>query len=252
MNIDKAKIAERANMHTTNMTIKYFNTINKCVKNTTIYPIDEQIPVVNAGDMKASFELVNLDSVSAIFEFATGSEKEKTAVLNFASFKEPGGLFLKGSTAQEEALCHESFLYNVLRNFQRSYYDVNNKNLNRGLYKNTALYTPNVIFFKNSRLQICDVITCAAPNRNVGIKYTNVSIEENNKVLYERISYIKNIALHQNVKTLILGAFGCGVFKQNATTVAKYIKKIFEDTGMEIILAVPGDNENYRKFKEIF
>ena len=252
MNIDKNKIAERANMHTMNMTLKYLKPINKCVKGTTVYRIDEPIPVVNVRDTKATFKLVNLDSVSAIFEFATGNENSKTAVLNFASFKEPGGLFLKGSTAQEEALCHESFLYNVLRNFQRSYYDVNNKNLNRGLYKNTALYTPNIIFFKNNRLQICDVITCAAPNRNVGIKYTNVSIEENNKVLYERISYIKDIALHQNVETLILGAFGCGVFKQDATTVAKYIKEIFEDTGMEIILAVPGDSENYKKFKEIF
>lgn len=252
MNIDKNKIAERANMHTMNMTLKYLKAINRCVKDSTIYRIDETIPVVNAGDIKATFKLANLDSVSAIFEFATGSNNPKTAVLNFASFKEPGGLFLKGSTAQEEALCHESFLYNVLRNFQRSYYDVNNKNLNRGLYKNTALYTPNIMFFKNNRLQICDVITCAAPNRNVGIKYTNVSIDENNKVLYERISYIKDIALHQNVKTLILGAFGCGVFRQNATTVAKYIKEIFENTGMEIILAVPGDSENYKKFKEIF
>ena len=252
MNIDKNKIAEIAHKHTMDMTIKYFNAINRCVKDTTIYKIDKPIPVINAGDTKATFKLVNLDSVSAIFEFATGSEKEKTAVLNFASFKEPGGLFLKGSTAQEESLCHQSFLYNVLRNFQRSYYDVNNKNLNRGLYKNTAIYSPSVMFFKNNRLQICDVITCAAPNRNVGIKYTNVSIEENNKALYKRISYIKDIALHQNVNTLILGAFGCGVFKQNATTVATYIKEIFENTGMEIILAVPGDNENYRKFKEIF
>lgn len=46
MNIDKAKIAERANRYTTNMTIKYFNAINRCVKDTTIYKIDEPIPVV--------------------------------------------------------------------------------------------------------------------------------------------------------------------------------------------------------------
>ena len=90
MNIDKAKIAERANRHTTNMTIKYFNAINRCVKNTTIYPIDEQIPVVNAGDMKASFELVNLDSVSAIFEFATGSEKEKNSRTKLCKFQRTG------------------------------------------------------------------------------------------------------------------------------------------------------------------
>lgn len=248
--LEKVTTAEIAKKHTTDMTMKYLNLINKCVKDSTIYPIDEPITIGNEGAIPATFELVNIDSVSAIFEFAESNKK--MAVLNFASFKEPGGLFLEGSTAQEEALCHESFLYNVLRNFQRNYYDINQQHLNRGLYKNTALYSPNVFFFRNGNTVSCDVITCAAPNRNVAIKYTHVPIEENNQVLYDRISYIRDIALHQNVDTLILGAFGCGVFKQNATLVATYIKKIFENTGMHVVLAVPGDNYNYKCFKEIF
>lgn len=244
------QMAKQATKHMADMMIRYMPDIMKCVKETTIYPIDKPVSNGNVPHSPAKFELVNIDSVSAIFEFAQANKR--TAVLNFASYKEAGGLFLKGSTAQEEALCHESFLYNVLRNFENNYYAINSKQLNRGLYKNTALYSPNVMFFRGERNVQCDVITCAAPNRNVGMKYTNVSINENNKVLYERISYIKDIALHQNVDTLILGAYGCGVFKQDPITVATYIKEIFEPTGLHVVLAIPGDSYNYKKFKEIF
>lgn len=246
----KEEVANQASKHTTEMIMKYMPEIMKCVKETTIYPIDMPIQNDNIHHNPTKFELVNIDSVSAIFEFAQANKY--TAVLNFASYKEPGGLFLKGSTAQEEALCHESFLFNVLRNFENSYYAVNCKQLNRGLYKNTALYSPDVMFFKGEKSTPCDVITCAAPNRNVGIKYTNVSLNENNKVLHSRIEYIKNIALNQHVDTLILGAYGCGVFKQDATTVATYIKEIFSNSGLHVVLAIPGNSDNYKKFKEIF
>ena len=246
----KKEVANQASKHTTEMMMKYMPDIMKCVKETIIYPIDKPIINDNSSYKPAKFELVNIDSVSTIFEFAQANKR--TAVLNFASYKEAGGLFLKGSTAQEEALCHESFLFNVLRNFENSYYAVNCKQLNRGLYKNTALYSPNVIFFRGEKSTPCDVITCAAPNRNVGIKYTNVSLTENNKVLHDRIEYVKNIALHQNVDTLILGAYGCGVFKQDATTVATYIKEIFANSGLHVVLAIPGNSDNYKKFKEIF
>lgn len=246
----KEKIANQASKHTTEMMMKYMPDIMKCVKETIIYPIDMPIPKDNTHHNPAKFELVNIDSVSAIFEFAQANKR--TAVLNFASYKEAGGLFLKGSTAQEEALCHESFLFNVLRNFENSYYAVNCKQLNRGLYKNTALYSPNIIFFRGEKSTPCDVITCAAPNRNVSIKYTNVLLTENNKVLYNRIEYIKDIALNQHVDTLILGAYGCGVFKQDPITVASYIKDVFANSGIYVILAIPGDSYNYKKFKEIF
>lgn len=244
------QMAKQATKHMADMMIRYMPDIMKCVKETTIYPIDKPVPNGNVPHSPAKFELVNIDSVSAIFEFA--QTNKRTAVLNFASYKEAGGLFLKGSTAQEEALCHESFLYNVLRNFENNYYAINSKQLNRGLYKNTALYSPNVMFFRNDKQVACDVITCAAPNRNVGIKYIGVSISENNKVLHDRIEYIKNIALHQKVDTIILGAYGCGVFKQDPITVATYIKEIFGPTGLHIVLAIPGDSYNYKKFKEIF
>ena len=50
------------------------------------------------------------DVVSSVNEFATG----KTAVLNFASYSNPGGGFIRGMMAQEEALCWGGTMYNVL------------------------------------------------------------------------------------------------------------------------------------------
>ena len=88
------------------------------------------------------------NSVEAIFNHAAG----RTAVLNFASYKEPGGKFIDGSRAQEECLCAESYLYNVLKRFQH-YYDWNkHRHLDLAMYRNRALYTPNVVFFHNNQL----------------------------------------------------------------------------------------------------
>lgn len=54
-----------------------------------------------------TFYLKDQDSVSCLFGL---TDRSKTAILNYASYKHPGG----GSSAQEEALCHESNLYPIL------------------------------------------------------------------------------------------------------------------------------------------
>lgn len=162
----------------------------------------------------------NIDSVSALYKYAKG----KTAVLNFASYRNPGGKFIDGSTAQEEYLCHKSVLYNVLRNCQ-SFYDWNESNRNNHLYLNRAIYSENVLFFKPIK---ADVITCACPNKKAARHYANVTLAENSKALYERIHFILDIAAEHKVETLILGAFGCGVFGQNPYEVAKYFKEYLE------------------------
>lgn len=88
-----------------------------------------------------TIQVVNTDSVSAVFKYHEG----KTAVLNFASYRHAGGMFIEGSQAQEECLCHESILYNVLRQYQ-FYYDWNEQNRNRSLYLDRAIYSEDVLF----------------------------------------------------------------------------------------------------------
>lgn len=197
----------------------------------------------------ATFRLINTDSVSAIM---MQPDNKRIAVLNFASFKEPGGLFLQGSSAQEECLCHKSFLYNVLKEFQDSYYDVNKKRLNRALYLDKALYTPNIEFSDGTKTRFADVINCAAPNWTAAHKYCNVSPSENYAALAHRIIFVNNIACNNNLDVIVLGAYGCGVFGQDAKIVAEMIKEAFRLSGLEVILAVPGNNYNYQAFAEVF
>ena len=54
------------------------------------------------------------DTMSALIDEGHDNPGEKIAVLNFASYQNPGGKFLEGSSAQEESLCHASTLYECL------------------------------------------------------------------------------------------------------------------------------------------
>ena len=95
---------------------------------------------------------------------------------------------------------------------------------------NRGLYSPNIIFYKDGNCVSCDVITCAAPNKSTAQKYQNVSDEENTRVLRSRIKFVLDIAKDNYVDTLILGAYGCGVFGQDAKEVASIFKEYLNTT----------------------
>lgn len=92
-------------------------------------------------NQKPAFTLTDMDSVSCLFNL---SDNGRTAILNYASYKSPGGFFLEGSPAQEEALCHESNLYPILLAFDGTYYAWNRQRLNKALYLNRALYSSGI------------------------------------------------------------------------------------------------------------
>src|SRR6185312_12808515 len=88
--------------------------------------------------------------------------------LNFASAKNPGGGFLGGAKAQEEDLCRCSALY-TCQLTQSAYYEVNRATSSM-LYTDNIIYSPDVPFFRDDRLQLLDepftvsIITAPAPN----------------------------------------------------------------------------------------
>lgn len=202
---NKEARAEQAKKHTKEMEKLYGDKIKESIRDTIIYGTNFVSNKEHFCDMDIVIE--DLDSVSAIMKYSTG---RKMAVLNFSSYKNPGGMFINGSKAQEECLCHESFLYNVLSKLVEQFYDWNNQHKNKALYLNRGLYSPNIIFNRDGKIVSCDVITCAAPNKSTAQKYQNVSDEENTKVLRSRIKYVLDIAKDNYVDTLILGAYGCG------------------------------------------
>ena len=247
---DKDQKKEQARIHTAKMNRFFKKEIEECIQKTKIYDDAEVKYNKNLSGNKnptvALYEkpgiiVEDIDSVSAILKYAKG----KTAVLNF--------MFLQGSIAQEECLCHQSFLYNVLSKKQ-SYYEYNKKSLNKALYTNRALYSPDIIFGKENKIKKCDVITCAAPNFSAASKYQGVSRDNNNLVLMSRIDFILAIAALNQVSTLILGAYGCGVFGQNPVDVASIFKdKIDQYPFEQVVFAVPKSaNGNLDAFNLVF
>ena len=252
---NKSQRTEIAKKHTREMDSKYAIEINESVKNTKVYSVLPTLDNLSFRKENIRLSVKEKDSVSALLDCKPGDGR--VAILNFASYKHPGGGFMVGSRAQEESLCHESFLYNVLREFDNTYYEENRNALNKGLYKHRALYSPNVRFIRDNNETICDVITCAAPNFSAAERH--VSREYNNRVLTERVRFVLDIAKRENVDTFIVGAFGCGVFRQDPKVLAdcfeREMKKVFVDKKIHIIFAVipplPNQSDNLTPFIQL-
>lgn len=260
--IDKDCRSKLAKDHYKNMDAFYFEDIVNSINNSIIYD-DNSIkqatqirpihftPGLNEKSY-TSISVVDMDSVSAIFKY----RKNRTAVLNFASYKNPGGMFLKGSNAQEESLCHHSTLYNVLSRIP-NFYEWNRDNLNKALYKNRAIYSPDILFINGIQKVPCNVITCAAPNFRAASKYQLVSNDENINTLFDRIQFVLQIAYLNCIDTLILGAFGCGVFGQDPSIVADifnhHLNTEFYNCFETIVFAIPDCNSmNFKAFERKF
>lgn len=243
--VNRKERAKRAEKHTKEMESTYYAEIGEAIKSAKVFDSNSSFGVKEEAKAPEIIFL-NTDTVSAIFS----KGYSRIAVLNFASYKNPGGMFLKGSKAQEECLCHESFLFNVLRKCPE-YYEWNNAHKNRALYTDRALYTKGIRFFHDDESVLCDVITCAAPNWSAASKMA--SPEENSKALKERIEFVKKIAENRRVDVIILGAWGAGVFGQDPEEVASYMKEVFAETTIKrVVYAVPGNDENAKIFRKKF
>ena len=215
-----------------------------------------QFPYRKANShIETEIVIMKSTTVDAIKNLCDDKNNGKVAALNFASYKHPGGMFLNGSSAQEESLCHASTLYNVLESFNDSYYENNRKSLNKALYRNRALYSKNILF----DLQYdCDIITCAAPNIGPLIRYNSPLSKELQVEIFStqrsRIEFVLHIAEINEVNTLILGAFGCGVFHNDPDTIARIFKELlcnrFKNSFNKVCFAIP-DDRTYNIFKSI-
>ena len=180
----------------------------------------------------------------------------KVAVLNFANPENPGGGVQLGAMAQEECLCRSSNLYGCISNPNvfDEYYGYH-RGIRSHFYTDRLIYTKNVTVFKDDNLvpQMLpenewfevDVITCAAP-------YLAKRKHTNGVALFELFkSRIKNIfeaARDNNVDYLILGAFGCGAFKNPPLIVAEAFRRTIEEQNYfkdfkQIIFAIKPTSE---------
>ena len=202
-------------------------------------------------DDPAIIKVTNRDTFTAAKEYANiinSTNEGFVGVLNFASSTNPGGGVTKGSTAQEECLCRCSNLYLTLYQEKciREYYNVNKKYMSN-LGSDAIIYSRNIYVFKDKNYNMLpvedrfyvDVLTCAAPNlrENPRNQYNTDASEEKltltDEELYnihvKRARNILNVAVKNEDDYLILGAFGCGAFRNNPEIVAKAYKDVLQD-----------------------
>jgi uncharacterized protein (TIGR02452 family) len=231
----------------------YSDSIQYSITNSRVYKEDFKVDVIS-HQYDTKIEVIQQNSQVAVKE-ATRHDG-KVCVLNFASYKNPGGGFLRGAMAQEEALCSVSTLYNILESdkLMEGYYLPNRDEKNYGLYKDRSIYTDKVLFESS---YYADVLTCPAPNAGTFNRYHAMHLEEGllKKTQLSRIDHLLSVAYANNVEVLILGAFGCGVFHNNAVDMANYFKQMlsnkYKGVFKEVIFAVP-DDKNFKAFEGVF
>lgn len=158
-----------------------------------------------------------------------------TVCLNFASAKNPGGGFLGGSQAQEESLARSSALYPCISQMEEMYRY--NRNLKTCLYSDYMIYSPKVLVFREDGGGLwkspypVSMITAPAVNAGVVREREPEEMRLIGPVMLERIRYILSVAAHHGDKAVILGAFGCGVFRNNPGEVAGWFKQVLVDEG---------------------
>lgn len=198
------------------------------------------------------------------------------AVLNFASAVNAGGGVLNGSSAQEECICRTTTLYPVLNTDKmwEKYYFPNreeSKKTHTTLYNDTVVYTKDIVVLKNDDYEllndnnrpIIDVITCAAPKL---MHEATVDKDKLYTILDKRIEHILRTAEDFGVSYLVLGAFGCGAFRNPPDVVAKAfyhnlfcktgkngrpLHESFKEVGFSIRSNSNIEEKNLKKFKEV-
>ncbi|MEU6855073.1 TIGR02452 family protein [Actinacidiphila alni] len=164
-----------------------------------------------------------------------GAGPGPVAVLNFASARNPGGGYVNGAQAQEEALCRSSALYTCLLRapdfyaHHRAHGDV--------FYSDRVIHSPAVPVFRDDRGALLDApyavgfLTSPAPNAGV---IARTMPEESHRVgaaLDTRAERVLEVAAAHGYRRLVLGAWGCGVFMNDPARVAAAFARLLTGGG---------------------
>ncbi len=213
---------------------------------------------------------VKVDSFAAALELSARYTGEKPVlVLNFANPVNIGGGVYRGARAQEEDLCRRSSLLRSLENSSAERYYRYNRSLHTYMGSDAMIFSPEVEVFRDEDYELMEetavvaVVTCAAPMVSYGLE--GMSEKEYRGMFYNRIVRLLKCAAYLGYEDLVLGAWGCGAFGNDAAVVSDLFCSALEelrwgdrkaqDLFRNVVFAVRsrhGESYNYREFYRNF
>jgi uncharacterized protein (TIGR02452 family) len=250
-------------------TISLDKLVTPAVRQSKLFKPDwnEEITAKENGTPKVS---VTREST---LEAAYRLSDDNVCVLNFASAKHPGGGFLRGAIAQEESLARSSALYHTLIEHPE-FYEENKRSCRHspGIYTDYVIHSPEVPVIRNDRGDWLEdpytmsVITSPAPNRTAiaesfleELDGEKISEEQDKKIaeiFYNRMLHVLKLMAANGHRSIVLGAWGCGIFGNDPWKVAKMFREALKVCPYfdEVVFAIydSPDSETYKAFEKVF
>lgn len=209
-----------------------------------VHPDDSVYQIVNQDSFEAAGKMIQCENsesfsdnrvdetkkVRCADENGASVSEKPVLVLNFANPVNPGGGVRHGARAQEEDLCRKSTLLASLEGKKAAPYYQKHREAMSWLSSDAVILTPYVEVFRDTQgnlleeTMVVSVLTCAAP---AVLRETGLSQKQLEELLYQRILGILCVAAKYGYKKLVLGAWGCGAFGNDANVVAAMFYKAF-------------------------
>lgn len=251
--------------------IQLADKIKHCNENSCVYAEKDFgtliVKKVKKKEIKTEFEVTNEHSISACLRLAAeiSDDATKVACLNFASAKNVCGGMIGGSLAQEESLGLCSCLHSCLSQFHIGYYSVNQKDPKNGLYHNNLIYSPDCTIFRNDiNYELLEspvrtsFITSPAVNKGVALKH-GVKQKIISEEMLKRMHHVLAVAIETGHQVLVLGAWGCGVFRNDAHDIAMQFAHfltepngIYSNVFQKVVFAVGKEERKVEVFRNVF
>ena len=213
------------------------------------------------NDEQTIVEVQNIDCLYAGAELK--EQGYNPAVLNMASRRNPGGGVVLGAGAQEETLFHRTNLFRSLYQFApyAEQYGIRRSQHQYPLDRNFGgVYTPDAIYFRESEQNgyalleepvSLSFITVAGMNRPDLTAYGMIAGHHVGPIK-NKIRTIFRMGLEHGRDSLVLGALGCGAFRNPPRHVARLFHEVMDEPEFKnryrlIVFAILDDHNAHQK-----
>ena len=242
---------------------------------TVFYEQEIHLPSMTLGHEPTIVEVQNIDCLYAGVQLK--QQGYNPAVLNMASRRNPGGGVTTGAGAQEETLFRRTNLFRSLYQFA-SYaeqYGIKRSHRQYPLDRNFGgVYTPDAIYFRESEQKgyalldnpvSLSFITVAGMN-HPDLTSDGMIADHHVEPIKNKIRTIFRIGLVHGHDSLVLGALGCGAFRNPPRHVARLFHEVIDEPEFKnkyccIVFAILDDHNahqshnpegNYKPFADEF